>query len=250
MASRKRIPQIKLPELDETSSIVIGDTILFIHLAYDDSPSDPLKDCDGMGNIEQINSRQFHGISTTTALGNLYDDFDAVPLRYIDHGGQCEWRVEYDHQEIYESILTDIVRRRLEGRSGEDVDEPDWLDKINGIWTPDKSTSESYNKQDGLSRREWMVKQAASACETYTDYCNGSVYGYTVTLHTVRKDEGEIIDDPDYYAHHKEELSEDSCWGFYGWEYFKDEVLGVVKSILKEQKFSRRAIDAAIKEAA
>ena len=257
MATRKRILpniKIKLPELDSTSYLILGNTILFIHLAYDQSPSNPLEDSDGYGNIEQINSREFRGIERTQALLNLWSDDDAVPLRYISHGGYCRWIVEYDHDDIFGAICAERVRHRLAGNDlgdgpSDDFD-PDWLQKIHGIWTPDKSTSESYTGQDGLTQRQWMVKQAASACETYTDYCNGSVYGYDIQLHTLRKnDDGEPITDRSYYRHHKE-LEEDSCWGFYGWEYFKDEVLSVIKSILKGQNFSRRAVDAAIKEAA
>ena len=37
--------------------------------------------------------------------------------------------------------------------------------------------------------------------------------------------------------------------GFYGYDDVKDEVLGVLKGFLKDMKFSRRAVDAAIQEA-
>jgi hypothetical protein len=181
-------------------------------------------------------------------------DCDAVPLRYESHGGQCRWALAYDHEDMYASIRVERVRRRLRGEDPNEWGtvgfEPDWAEKFDGIWVPDKCTRESYTGQDGLSRRDWMVKQAEIACETYTDYCNGSVYGYRIELYDIRKDDdGEVITDPHYYIHHKV-IEEDSCWGFYGWEYFKDEVLGTVKGFLKDMKFSRRAIDAAMKEAA
>ena len=252
--SQKRIPQIKLPNLDETSHLILGTTILFIKLAYDDSPSNPLEDTDGMGNIAMIRSHRLSGQDREQIISEMYADHDVVPLRYEESGPFCKWDLAYDHDDIYSSIAADRCLRRLKG---EDPDEwgtvnfdPDWAEKFHGIWTPDACTRESYTGQDGLSRRDWMVKQAESACEVYTDFCNGTVYGYDVKLYTVKRDDdGDVITDADYYSHHSE-LFEDSCWGIYGWEYFKDEVLGAVKSALKERNFSRRAIDAAIKEAA
>ena len=44
------------------------------------------------------------------------------------------------------------------------------------------------------------------ACETLTDWCNGSIYGY-------------VVEDPD--GNHL-----DSCWGFYGIDYCKHEATG------------------------
>jgi hypothetical protein len=250
----RQIPKIKLPDIDGTSHIILDTKILFIHLAYDDSPSDPLKECDGMGNIEQISSRHCHGEDRDKIIATMYSDHDIVPLRYESCGGQCEWNIAYDHDDIYSSICVERVIRRLRGEDPDDWGtvgfEPEWAEKFDGIWVPDKCTRESYTGQDNLSRRDWMVKQAESACETYTDYCNGSVYGYDIKLYSIRKDDdGEIITDVDYYEHHTA-IEEDSCWGYYGWKYFEDEVLGVVKGFLKTLKFSRRAIDAAIKEAA
>ena len=250
----RQIPKITLPNLDNISSLVLGSKILFIQLAYDDSPSNPLEDCDGMGKITHVNCREFRGEDREKVIAEMYGDRDSVPLRYESHGAHCRWDLAYDHEDIYASIAVERCKRRLRGEDPDDWGtvgfEPEWAEKFDGLWIPDKCTRESYTGQDKLSRRDWMVKQAESACETYTDYCNGSVYGYDVRVYAIRRnDDGEIITDRDYYEHHTA-LDEDSCWGFYGWEYLKDEVLGVVKGYLKEMKFSRRAIDAAIKEAA
>lgn len=257
MSDRKRIPQISLPtDTDNTpTAYVIGIHILFVGMHRDESPSNPLEDCDGIGSIDAITSRRLHGISRDTAMYQLWDDYECIiPLKYRDYSYECKWEVHPDAEEIYTSIRvaknTAILLNKDESEARDEF-YPDWHDNetVDGIWTPDKYVRESYTGQDGLSLYQWMVKQAEGACEQYTDYCNGNVYGYDIRIYKVRKDDdGDIITDFDYYEHHKE-VAEDSCWGFYGWDYFRSEVADRVKSMLKHHlKISRRAIAAAFNE--
>lgn len=62
------------------------------------------------------------------------------------------------------------------------------------------------NPQD---RRDMAVKFAEQACEAYTSYCNGDVYGCVVEVFEL-KDEAWV------------QVSEDSCWGFIGYDYAED----------------------------
>lgn len=252
MAGRKRIPEIKLPSYpeEETTAHVVGSHILFIGLHYDPDASNPLEDCDGIGEIEAIDSRRHSGISLELALSRMWRDEDIIPLRFRD-GNLCEWSVSPEADEAFRTIRATRHAALLLGRDQDEALEafdPDWANHIGGIWTPDKCVRDSYTGQDGLSRRDWMVKQAEGACETYTDWCNGSVYGYDVRLYKLRKtSDGEPFDRLDDYRLDKE-VKEDSCWGFYGWDYFVDEVKSVIKYMLKDLGYSRRAIAAALKE--
>jgi hypothetical protein len=66
----------------------------------------------------------------------------------------------------------------------------------------------SYKEWDKLSAEERYEKRADSAssfCEAYTNWANGSIYGYALT----DDENGE---------------NDDSCWGFLGYEYFKERV--------------------------
>ncbi len=253
MATRKRIPEISFPDSpDETTATILGQNILFIGIHRDETPNNPLEDCDGVGSIDAISNRHHHGISREAARGHLWDDHVCiVPLRYRDYGGECVWEVHSDVDQVFTSIQVARGTCTLLDREFNQCLEnfyPDWFENIDGIWTPDQCVRESYMGQDGLTLRQWMIQQAKSACESYTDYCNGNVYGYVVELHTARKDDDdEVITDHDYYDHHTP-IEEDSCWGFYGWDYFLDEVKSVVKSQLKSLGYSRRAIAAALKE--
>lgn len=254
MSKSKLIPTITLPDYPEDSPVhfVIGSHILFVGVHRDDTPTNPLEDCDGIGSIDAIDCRRHSGIKTEIALDRLWHDADVIPLRFRDWGAECAWSVSEYADDAHTNIT---VARNTAILLNRDMDEvldnfdPEWINKIDGIWTPDKYVRESYTGQDGLTRREWMKKQAEAACESYTDYCNGNVYGFDIRLYKVRKDsDGVPFDDIDDYRRDKE-VAEDSCWGFYGWDYFLDEVKDRIKSIMKNDlKISRRAIAAAFKE--
>ncbi len=49
-----------------------------------------------------------------------------------------------------------------------------------GVWLPDAETLESARNYGGWTRRHFMRKRARQACEAYTQWCNGDVYGYEV----------------------------------------------------------------------
>ena len=57
-----------------------------------------------------------------------------------------------------------------------------------------------------------LRKRARQACEAYTQWCNGEVYGYDIERLTA-------------CPHCGQETAEsiDSCWGFYGLDYCRSE---------------------------
>ncbi len=67
-------------------------------------------------------------------------------------------------------------------------------------------------------------KYAEGMIEEWNQYLSGDVYGYDIALYKLQRDEdGEPIEERDYYERHAKVLDSDSCWGFYGWEYALDE---------------------------
>jgi hypothetical protein len=223
----KSIPVIQFPDnVGETSHTIIGKYILFIDVKYDDSSENPCKDWDGVGSIRSLSRRHIDSIDYAEAKELLETDKDVVALSYYEHGNSL-WMVAALPAPAGVEFQWDGVR-------------------FAGVWIPDKSVRESYIKQDGLTRRDWMVKQADAACKTYTDFCNGYVYGYNVQLHKLRKENGnEYTGFSDYRF--SEALFDDSCWGFYGWDYFKSQVLEAVSSALEQLHFSKRSIKNALK---
>ena len=80
-----------------------------------------------------------------------------------------------------------------------------------GVWLPDAETLASARNYGGRTRRHFMRKRARQACDAYTQWCNGDVYGYEVERSRpapTAARAGERVD---------------SCWGFYGLDYCRNE---------------------------
>lgn len=224
-AKRIHIEKISLPRYArETTHVIVGDKILFITIDHDSDAANPCKEWDGFGSIRSLSRKHVENIDPDEALEILKTDPDAVALSYFEHGNSL-WMVK-------DSTAPAGVEFRWDGV------------RFAGVWIPDQCVRESYTGQDGLTRRDWMVKQAAAACETYSQWCNGEVYGYSVEAFKARlDDDGEPFDALDDYRR-DEPIFDDSCWGFYGWDSIESEVKGVVKNALSELGLSKRALAA------
>ena len=64
-----------------------------------------------------------------------------------------------------------------------------------GVWLPDAETLASARNYGGRTRRHFMRKRARQACDAYTQWCNGDVYGYEIErvtdLRRLRRGEAE-----------------------------------------------------------
>lgn len=216
---------------EETTKVSINEDlglIAFVSAMIDHSPIDPFEDCDGLGKIFSFLQRHFNKISLED--GELYHDQygdDVVILSYFEHGN-CIWKVAGEGLENSPDFMWDGCPNA-------------------GMWIPDESCLESVIpalKHEGVdvdslnedelkkARREWMVKQARLACKIHTDYSNGNVYGYEVKVYKIRKTEdGEnIFDDIDDYRF-DEFLSDDSCFGYYGWDGVEEAMQETIASL-------------------
>jgi hypothetical protein len=198
-----------LPDYADRETVTIMDgTIYFLAIEDDSDAENPTND-DGFGQFWSHSTRHInfkHPDETTEILNS---DPDAVPLSYYEHG-LCCWNVAGEAN--YPDAQWDSVQ-------------------FAGIWVPDDCVRESYMGQDGLTRREWMVKQAESACEVYTQWVNGDCYGYSIAAYKVRlDDDGEPYDLEDDYRRASPTF-EDSCWGYYGIESAEGALKDALESI-------------------
>lgn len=81
-----------------------------------------------------------------------------------------------------------------------------------GIYYPYDEIQDEYKKlkrKVGVEKaKEAFIERTNALLDSYSDWCNGEVYGYVVKVIDVKT--GEVI-------------SEDSCWGYVGSEYAEEE---------------------------
>ena len=166
----------------ETRTIERDGQTYRIRIYADPDAPNPLEDWDGMGTILSLNRRHVNfdpdGVEAAT------HDPDTVPLSYLEHG-LCLWAVAGE--------LPAGARCPFDSVG------------FAGVWRPDAETLESARVYGGSTRRHFLRKRARQACEAYTQWCNGDIYGYEVARISTCPCCGE----------EKPEAVE-SCWGFYG----------------------------------
>lgn len=170
--------------------------IIFKRIVHDECPPHPLKDCDCMGEIFSFSSRHVNNIDRDRTDEILHEyGKDVVFLSYFEHG-LCKW-----------------------GVSGSMGNMPDFRwDGVGcaGLWIPDKYLIEEAEKYDEKERREKMEEWARQACEVYTQWCNGEVYGVAVEVYRVREAvTGDIYDKREDYRY-ETPVFEESCFGIFG----------------------------------
>lgn len=211
--------ELNLPEdPDTTVSTVVGESIVFFTLEYDDSASNPLEDMDGEGRIYSFNPHHIN--SGREAIQEAMVDPDRVMLDYFEHG-LCKW---------------DVGSGSLKG-----TPDFEWDGSANaGVWVPDSATVDEANgsKLKGKKRAEFMTRRAVDACELYTDFCNGTVYYYKVqAFPALRTAKGDVLDLLSDYRHSTPTF-EDACGGLYGYssrdEALKEAATVVLDSLAKE----------------
>ena len=155
-----------------------------IAIHHDEDAPDPLEDCGGMGRILSLNRRHrnFDPCGIEAAIAT---HADAVPLSYFEHG-LCRWSVAGE--------LPAACRCPWDSVG------------FAGLWLPDAATLESARNYGGWTRRHFMRKRARQACDAYTGWCNGEIYGYEIARIANLPCGGEQAEPID------------SGWGFFGLE--------------------------------
>jgi hypothetical protein len=167
----------------ETKTIDHNGQTYRISIYADPDAPNPLKDWCEMGTILSLNRRHVNfdpdGIDAA-----IESNTDAVPLSFYEHG-LCLWSVAGELPVAARCPWDSVC--------------------FAGVWLPDAQTLESAKPYGGRTRQRFIRKRARQACEVYTQWCNGDIYGYEIERTQTCKGCG---------ADKPEPL--DSCWGFYG----------------------------------
>jgi len=127
-----------------------------VDLYHDPDAPNPLEDGDEMGMILSLNRR--HRCFDPAGIEDAIESNpDVVPLSYFEHG-LCRW-----------SVADEGPARRLWDSVG-----------FAGLWLPDDATLASARPYGGRTRRLFLRIRARQACDAFTRWCNGDIYGFEV----------------------------------------------------------------------
>jgi hypothetical protein len=163
-----------------------------------DAPN-PLDDWSEMGTILSLNRRHVN-FDPDRIEAAIDANPDAIPLSYFEHG-LCRWSVTGELPAAARCPWDSVL--------------------FAGVWLPDAETLASARNYGGRTRRHFLRKRARQACDAYTRWCNGDVYGYKIRRITAC---GE--------CHGERPETIESCWGFYGLEDCRSEARAVLASCL------------------
>lgn len=236
--------------------------IAFIKIDTDDAPMNPLKDMDGYGSIHSFSHRHVNYMDPDEARDILKTNKFAVPLSYYEHGNslwmvaegptpagvEFQWDgarfagiweptkddIENIKASLYHSQIKIIQYARWQGQP-EHKDACPWILEVAGekfsTWKKARAharklaTIKHGKNARKVALREATHRYATQACEIYTSWCNGDVYGFTIEIYDIIKDkDGEPCDEIRVYQELASPITEDSCWGFYG----SDEINGTI----------------------
>lgn len=154
-----------------------------ITLYPDHDAPNPLEDWDELGSILSLN-RRHSSFDPDRVYEAIRHNPDAVPLRYFEHG-LCRWSVSDELSEGFGCPWDSVA--------------------FAGVWLPDEHTLASARDHGGDARRHFLLERAQEACEVFTQWCNGDVYGYELYQVTLCPCCGS-----------EQVTSLESCWGIYG----------------------------------
>jgi hypothetical protein len=170
----------------ETRTIERDGLTYRIRIYPDPDVPNPLDDWSEMGTILSLNRRHIN-FDPAGVDAAIEHNPDAVPLSYFEHG-LCRWSVTGELPAGCRCPFDSVA--------------------LAGVWLPDAETLASAKSYGGFTRRMFMRKRARQACDAYTQWCNGDVYGYEVERITVcdccGSEQASVVD---------------SLWGCYGLDY-------------------------------
>jgi hypothetical protein len=181
----------------EMKTIVQGGRTYRLRIFHDEDAPNPLTDWSEMGTILSLNRRHVN-FDPAGVEAAFEHNPDAVPLSYFEHGG-CLW----------------TVAGELPATARCPWDSVDFA----GVWLPDAETLNSGGRYGGRTRQLFMRERARQACDAYTQWCNGEVYGYEVLRVSACDACGSA-----------RTTFFDACWGFYGLDHCLSEATGVIQA--------------------
>ena len=214
----------------EWESTILQDEklIAFVSFHYDQDAVNPCEEWDGFGMIRSLSNKHGNHISADEVNELLNEDNDyVIPLSYFEHG-QCKWGTM--------GSMGSMPDFNWDGVSFAGI----WIGDNECIASVDVWEKEAKEKGEEFNRNEKFIEMAKQACETYTAWANGEVYGFRIELYRLQFDGDDAIEDQSYYECNIDSLYEDSCWGYYGYEsldgYMKDEIINNLDAHLNSMK--------------
>ena len=191
----------------ETETIDLNGQTYRISVYADPDAPNPLEDWCEMGTILSLNRRHVN-FDPAGVENALETNPDAVPLSYFEHGC-CLWSVAGE--------LPAPARCPWDSVG------------FAGVWLPDMETLAAAHNYGGRTRRHFMRNRARQACEVYTQWCNGEVYGYAIEQVTACEAcQGETV------------TAVDSCWGFFGLDTCLSEAKASIAAALQTPERAER----------
>lgn len=236
--------EFEMPDIGEETYQILGDCILFVRVECDEFQPNPLEDWDGTGKIYSFSPRH---VNYVDPRGDVFGH-NCCPKCGFD---EPEWEWWGEENELEDSVIycPDCEHTTPQSQQG------DWYEKcpdivalgyfehgnyiwhvageiplgtegdyhwdgtrLAGYWEPDEALTKEVEGLEPKERRKKMEEFARQACDVYTDWCNGWVYGYIIEAYTHKPPYDEMRD------YHDAPEFEDSRWGFYGWDHLKEEV--------------------------
>jgi hypothetical protein len=179
----------------ETETVEHAGQTYRIAIYPDGDAPNPLDDWSEFGTLLSLNRRHdnFDPIGVEQAIRNA----DAVPLSYYEHG-RCLWSVAGELPLGCRCPWDSVA--------------------LAGVWLPDAATLASASRYGGRTRLHFMRKRARQACDVYTQWCNGEVYGYEIER--VVAERATVRFEP-----------VEQSWGYFGLEYCLSEARQLVQEL-------------------
>lgn len=185
--------------VEDTLSVTeVGDKVIIACLKYDQDPMDYFSNDDGAGELFQFRN---------------VDERDSK-AKELKKDKKLFYLVDkYDHSAVHFSV-------------SQTANYPDqrW-DVSHGcaIYVPCDYIQSEYKKlakKEGVeAAKSHFIKDSNSVLDEYSNWCNGEVYGYSVTI----------------FDKKGEEINCDECWGFIGQKYAEEEKKSVEKHYVDKE---------------
>lgn len=248
----------EMPDPGETTHFERNGHIVFVTVDHDPDAPNPCEDWDGVGKIYSFGRHHNNHAEYDPMLFYSFQcplcgetlEFDTWNDELYCPNEDCKWEPDGDHPEAIATPTDAVALSYFEhglcrwGVSGTMDDMPDFgWDGVGiaGYWEPDKYllqelTDAGLDAPDRINeRRARLNKWATEDCSVYTDWCNGSVYGYSVQAF---EKSDRLWDDLQDYERYGTQVGGDGCLGFYGWDDLEEQVEEAVKRVVESLKES------------
>jgi hypothetical protein len=213
------------------------EVVIVGYIVHDDQCSNPIEDCDGMGKfVTKRDAHQFLSHVGRTSDGEPdIDDFIEIIDRlrgqpgdnaYTDSNMEVAlrmWEEAYARGKVGTPYAHGVVEKYHGGY--EEVDEHKTPE---AIWLPDTSLLEHIDSFPESERADEAYKCFNQTLDEYNKWAEGDCYGVVVNEYKrVGPGEYKIKDN-------------DSCWGYIGYDYAKEELKSTFKfNVLSSKKITQ-----------